>query len=299
MSTESLEPTVITYAHVEEARLELLLTERKIALARVAAAEAALAKWERETLFRSRHEASTASSVASRVSTPFSASSRRTSDTHSTTNSPLPMDHLVLLSPPPPSRTLPSVVISTSTSKRSRISDSRRPYAPSIYTSTDSAGGSDAAPPRPKKSRRHHSLLVTAKGTKVQVASSQRHHWLYQGHCARDRSRPINHRLKLPPAYFSELDELAALDSPSMSLRPVTEEWQSQQPEVVHHVTNVLLTHSYKVSCALAGTSMQRSKDRRRVAAHLGGSSPSSDSDSEHDSPSTRSRGRSKHDSPD
>jgi len=140
---------------------------------------------------------------------------------------------------------------------------------------------------------------VTAKGTKVQVASSQRHHWLYQGHCAGDRSRPINHCLKLPPAYFSELDELAALDSPSMSLRPVTEEWQSQQPEVVHHVTNVLLTHSYKVSCALAGTSMQRSKDRRRVAAHLGGSSPSSDSDSERDSPSTGSRGRSKYDSSD
>ena len=54
-----------------------------------------------------------------------------------------------------------------------------------------------------KKRRRHHALLVSAKGTRVKVLVSLRQHWLYEGHCVGDRSRPVSHCLKLPPAYFA------------------------------------------------------------------------------------------------
>ena len=226
----------------------------------------------------------TAASVASHVSSPSSASLT----THSNPTSPL--HNGFLLSPPPHTRSHHSASV-VSPPKR-RAQDSRLTPPPSIYTSADSAGGSDAAPPRPKKPRRHHALLVSAKGTRVQVPSSQRHHWLYQGHCAGDRSRPVNHCLKLPPAYFPVLDDLASQDSPPMSLRPVSEDWQSHQPEVVHHVTSVLRTHSQKVSCALSSTALQRTKDRKRTTPSADMDLSSTDSEASSSSIRSSSRGR-------
>ena len=94
-------------------------------------------------------------------------------------------------------------------------------------------------------------------------------HWLFEGHCVGDRNRPVNHCLKLPPAYFPTLDEMATQDSPSTTLRPVAEYWQALQPEVVQLGTRVLRTHSYKVSCASAETGQQRVRDRSDGAVIL------------------------------
>ena len=191
---------------------------------------------------------------ASTLSSPSSASSLTTdSDSHSA--SPASDDFLL----PPP-------FISSSV-KRSRAIDTWTTAPDATNNSPDSSRSDGAAPSRvKKKQRRSHALLVSAKGTRVKVPSSQRYHWLYEGHCVGDRSRPVSHCLKLPPAYFSALDDLAALDNPPRSLRPVTEDWQTHQPEVVQHVTSVLCTHSHKVSCALADTGQQRVKGRKQTA---------------------------------
>ena len=191
---------------------------------------------------------------ASTLSSPSSASSLTTdSDSHSA--SPVSDDFLL----PPP-------FISSSV-KRSRAIDTWTTAPDATNNSPDSSRSDGAAPSRvKKKQRRSHALLVSAKGTRVKVPSSQRYHWLYEGHCVGDRSRPVSHCLKLPPAYFSALDDLAALDNPPRSLRPVTEDWQTHQPEVVQHVTSVLCTHSHKVSCALADTGQQRVKGRKQTA---------------------------------
>ena len=105
----------------------------------------------------------------------------------------------------------------------------------------------------------------------------------------RDRNRPVNHYLRLPPACFPALDEMATLEGPSSSLRPVAEEWQALQPEVVQHVTRVLRTHSYKVSCALAETGQQRVRGRKRSAPHAAEAELSS-SDNENGDPTAHIR---------
>ena len=64
-----------------------------------------------------------------------------------------------------------------------------------------------------------------------------------------------------------------------MSLRPVREDWQTHQPEVVQHVTSVLRTHSHKVSCALADTALQRNKDRKRATPRVAQAELSTDSE--------------------
>ena len=87
----------------------------------------------------------------------------------------------------------------------------------------------------------------------------------------------------LPPN-FPTLDEMATLDSPFSTLDPVAEEWQALQPEVVQHVTRVLRTHSYKVSCALAETGQQRVRGRKRSAPHAAEAELSS-SDNENGDP--------------
>ena len=226
-----------------------------------------------------------AAAVSSHVSSPSSASLT----THSNPISPLHTGFL--LSPPRHTLNHHSATV-VSPPERSRAQISRLTPPPSIYTSADSAGGSDAPPPRPKKPRRHHALLVSAKGTRVQVPSSQRHHWLYQGHCAGDRSRPVNHCLKLPPAYFPVLDNTASLDHPPMSFRPVSEDWQSHQPEVVHHVNSVLRTHSHKVSCALSSTALQGTKGRKRTTPSADMDLSSTDSESSSSSILSSSKGR-------
>jgi transposase InsO family protein len=236
------------------------------------------------------HDTATASSVTS-----FSSSSSvsfSSLSSHSPSISPLHMDsprHVIFSPPPHPLRPPLSTPL-----KRSRMLDSTSAPAPTIYTSADSAGGSDSAPPRKKKARRAHGLLTSAKGTKVHVSTRQRQHWLFAGHCAGDRSSPVDHYLKFPPAYFPELDDLAKSDSVPLSLRPVREEWEVQQPEVVSHVTNVLLTHSYKVSHALATTAVKRgNQGRRMVAASDDNPSEQSASDSSVDGVAApRSKGK-------
>ena len=218
---------------------------------------------------------------ATNPSSPSSASSL-TTDTDSSPASPI-LDNFNL-SPPPFAASRAKSTLLSSTTKRSRVVDSCTTAADSTHSSADSAGNSSGIPPRVKKQRRHHALLVSAKGTKVSVSSSQRQHWLFEGHCVGDRNRPVNHCLKLPPAYFPILDEMATLDSPSSTLRPVAEEWQALQPEVVQHVTRVLRTHSYKVSCALAETGQQRVRGRKRSAPHAAEAELSS-SDNENGDP--------------
>ena len=226
-------------------------------------------------------------SPASNVSSPTSASSLTT---HSDSNpaSPLPNDFLLSL---PPSVDNDNSITTLSPAKRTPVRDTGTAAPGSAHTSPDSARSDYAAPPRVKKRRRHHALLVSAKGTRVKVPVSLRQHWLYEGHCVGDRSRPVSHCLKLPPAYFAVLDDLASLDSPPMSLRPVREDWQTHQPEVVQHVTSVLRTHSHKVSCALADTAMQRNKDRKRATPRVAQAELSTDSKTSGATSSHRDRG--------
>jgi len=153
----------------------------------------------------------------SNVSSPSSASTL-TIDSDCNPASPVP-DNFLLSSPLSADNLNRANVLTSAI--RSGAVDSWTTAPDSTRTSPDSASSSSSngAPPRVRMQWSHHALLVSAKGTRIKVSSSQRQHCLYEAHCVRDRSRFVDHRLidKLPSACFPVLDELAALDSPPMS----------------------------------------------------------------------------------